>query len=79
MRRAIKRWWVRRRYLRHCPHSELRAIYGDEIHAVGGWRLRCRICGRYLYGPASLAKMREPEATASSAAMILEIRKQRWG
>lgn len=52
-----------RRLRRHCPHSDLIGIYGDLVNAVGGWRLRCRDCGRYLDGPVSLAKSREGEAS----------------
>ena len=39
-----------------CPHRNLRGIYGDEIIAVGWWRLQCLDCGQYLYGPVSLAE-----------------------
>lgn len=47
-----------------CPHSNLRGIYGDEINAVGGFRLQCRDCGSYLYGPVILARLREDEQFA---------------
>lgn len=40
---------------RRCPHASLAGIYGDEINHVGGWRLLCRDCWRYLDGPVSLA------------------------
>ena len=43
---------------RHCPHSDIRPIHGDEINHVGGWRLQCEDCGSYLYGPVSIAFMR---------------------
>ena len=51
----------RMRQRRHCAHSRLRPIYGDEINFVGGWRLWCRDCGRFIDGPVSLAAMREGE------------------
>jgi hypothetical protein len=38
------------------------AIYGDEVNAVGGWRLFCRACARFLDGPARLARLRSMEA-----------------
>jgi hypothetical protein len=38
---------------RNCSHPLLRGIYGDEINAVGGYRLQCLCCGRYLYGPVA--------------------------
>lgn len=44
----------KRRY--HCSHALLRGIYGDEINAVGGYRLQCIACGRYLDGPISYVK-----------------------
>lgn len=53
--------WSRFRKRRYCPHSDLSGIYGDEINAVGGWRLQCRDCGRYIDGPVALAKSREGE------------------
>jgi hypothetical protein len=54
-------WWSRRSARRHCPHSDLIGIYGDLVNAVGGWRLRCADCGRYLDGPVSLANSRKSE------------------
>ena len=51
------RWLQKRR----CPHSNLSPIYGDEINHVGGWRLFCRDCGRYIDGPVSLAESRSGE------------------
>lgn len=44
--------WRRRR---HCPHVNVDGIYGDEINHVGGYRLVCADCGRYLDGPVSIA------------------------
>ena len=44
------------RLLNRCPHVNLEGIYGDEILRVGGYRLRCDDCGRYLDGPVSLAQ-----------------------
>jgi hypothetical protein len=44
---------------RHCPHGILRGIYGDEINAVGGFRLQCLACGRYLYGPVNYVERNE--------------------
>ena len=52
-------WWRRI----HCPHSELEPIYGDEINALGGFRLRCRDCGRLIDGPPTLAASRKDEPT----------------
>jgi hypothetical protein len=50
---------VRWRDKLHCPHRNLRGIYGDEIlHIPGGRRLVCRDCGRLLDGPVSLAEAR---------------------
>lgn len=40
---------------RHCPHLNLRGIYGDEINLVGGYRLVCQDCGNLLDGPVSLS------------------------
>lgn len=51
------RWWQFRKRA-HCPHEHLIGIFGDEINWVGGWRLQCRDCGRYLDGPVSLADSR---------------------
>ena len=44
-----------------CPHSDLRPIYGDQINHVGGYRLKCRRCSRFLDGPVELAKARAGE------------------
>lgn len=49
---------------RRCPHEHLTPIYGDTINKVGGWRLFCRDCRRYLDGPVSLAASR-PEPGGS--------------
>lgn len=43
---------------RRCPHAHLEPIYGDRINQVGGWRLRCHNCRRYLDGPVTLADHR---------------------
>lgn len=51
------RWLNRKR----CPHSNLGGIYGDEINHVGGWRLWCADCRRFLDGPVSLAASRKHE------------------
>lgn len=53
------RWLSRKR----CPHSNLTGIYGDRINHVGGWRLWCGDCGRYLDGSVMLAKSRESETS----------------
>lgn len=51
-------WWARR----HCPHSNLRGIYGDEINVTpGGRRLECTDCGQLLDGPVLLALIRNGE------------------
>ena len=42
--------------INRCPHVNLQGIYGDDIHCVGGYRLYCDDCGRYLDGPVSLAQ-----------------------
>ena len=52
---------MKRKDRRHCPHSRLRAIYGDEIRFVGWWRLHCLDCGRYLNGSPTLAESRKSE------------------
>lgn len=42
------------RYLkrRHCPHNNVRGIYGDAIiHTPGQRRNRCMDCGNTLDGP----------------------------
>lgn len=46
---------------RRCPHSLIESIHGDEVNTVGGWRLRCHGCRRYLDGPAVLAGARVRE------------------
>lgn len=46
----------------HCPHSNLRGIYGDEINATGGRRLACLDCGRLLDGAVMLAILRSGES-----------------
>lgn len=54
------------RQRRHCPHSNLRGIYGDEInHTAGFRRLQCRDCGRLIDGPVHLARLREDEPSHS--------------
>lgn len=50
-----------RRDRRRCPHSNLEGTYGDEINRVGGLRLYCHDCHRYLNGPVSLAESRRSE------------------
>ena len=52
--------WRKRR---HCPHSDLEPIYGDEINRLGGYRLICRDCGRLIDGPPTLAASRKDEPT----------------
>lgn len=53
---------MRWRERRHCAHSRLRGIYGDEInHTPGYRRLQCRDCGRLLDGPVMLALVRAGE------------------
>jgi hypothetical protein len=37
-----------RKMRKHCNHFVQRAIYGDEINAVGGYRAECQICFRLL-------------------------------
>lgn len=46
---------------RHCPHSDLTGIYGDEVNATGGFRLSCNTCGRLVDGPVRLAESRRAE------------------
>jgi hypothetical protein len=47
---------------RHCPHSRLRGIYGDEInHTPGGRRLECQDCGALLDGPVVIERIRSDE------------------
>lgn len=37
---------------RHCPHSRVRGIFGDEINHTAGYRRnKCVDCGRLLDGP----------------------------
>lgn len=55
----IRRRRPRRSNWKRCPHVRLRGIYGDEINAVGGWRLECLDCGRRLDGPVHLAESRD--------------------
>jgi len=52
------KWWRNWLKRRHCPHRHLRGIYGDDVNRVGGYRLFCVDCGRFLDGPASLAEER---------------------
>ena len=40
---------------RRCPHVHLQSIHGDVVEVVGGFRLQCTDCWRYLDGPAQLA------------------------
>ena len=35
----------------HCAHRNIEGIYGDEINAVGGYRLHCIDCDAWLHGP----------------------------
>lgn len=59
---------MRWRERRHCPHSDVRGIYGDEIiHTPGFRRMECRDCGRLLDGPVGIAAMREVEAARMKA------------
>lgn len=49
-RPEVSKWW------RHCPHVNIRGIYGDEInHTPKNRRLECADCGQLLDGPVSLA------------------------
>jgi len=50
--------WFGRTARRHCPHSHLLPIWGDDVRLVGGWRLQCVDCNQYLDGPVSLAELR---------------------
>lgn len=51
---------------RHCSHTEIRGIYGDEIHACHGYRLQCLDCKSFLEGPAALANVvRDPQMLLS--------------
>lgn len=62
MRRKRPYWgFFGRQARRRCPHSELSPIYGDDINRVGGWRLRCNGCARYLDGNVRLVFDRETE------------------
>lgn len=54
-------WWQFSKR-RHCPHSFVRGIYGDEITRTPGWRrVECRDCGRLLDGPVRIAVLRRDE------------------
>jgi len=44
-----------------CPHSDVRPIHGDEINHVGGYRLQCNDCRRYLDGHVVIAQLRADE------------------
>jgi hypothetical protein len=57
----VTNWWQRRKDRKHCPHSNLRPIYGDEIYQAGGYRLHCRDCRQLVGGPVALAKLRAHE------------------
>lgn len=58
---------------RHCPHMDIRGIYGDEInHTPGCRRLQCMDCGRLLDGPASIAD-HDRDAWAAGFAAGLEL------
>lgn len=50
--------WIKRR---RCAHRNLNGIYGDEVNRVGGWRLQCRDCLKYLDGPVNWAEFGEGE------------------
>lgn len=59
---------MRWRERRHCPHSDVRGIYGDEINYTPGFRrMQCSDCGRLLDGPVWIAAMREREASRMRA------------
>jgi len=63
---ATRTQWRRPRA--HCPHGDLRGIYGDEInHTPGGRRLQCLDCGELLDGPVSLAATRRGPVDNSSS------------
>lgn len=47
------------RLFNRCPHMAIRAIHGDEINHLGGYRLACLDCGRLLDGPEDLANWHE--------------------
>lgn len=54
------RWWQIRKRL-HCPHNQLRGIYGDRInHTPGFRRNECMDCGSLLDGPVSISESRRP-------------------
>ena len=56
------KWLTDRRRRKHCPHSRLRGIYGDEINRTPGFRrLICRDCCTPLDGPVALAESRRLE------------------
>lgn len=59
--------WFGRTARRRCPHSDLDGIYGDSINHVGGWRLWCRQCKRFLDGPVALARSRRSEIADARA------------
>lgn len=51
---ALIRWIESRRKWRHCPHDNVRGIYGDAAnHSPGQRRNRCLDCGNTLDGPAN--------------------------
>lgn len=55
---------MKRRERKHCPHSRLRGIYGDEINRTPGYRrLQCLDCERYLDGPVRLTDARDDKET----------------
>ncbi|OHD15001.1 MAG: hypothetical protein A2Y38_25645 [Spirochaetes bacterium GWB1_59_5] len=54
----LMKWWRASRKWRHCPHENIRGIYGDMINYVGGRRLVCMDCGNLLDGPVSIAELR---------------------
>lgn len=56
-------WWKLwgRHARRRCPHSRLTSIYGDQVNQVGGWRLYCQDCRRYLDGEVTLEMNRSNE------------------
>jgi hypothetical protein len=51
LRTRIAGWFKARRAWRHCPHHNVRGIYGDEAnHTPGYRRAQCMDCGNYLDG-----------------------------
>lgn len=54
------RGWFGKQAKEHCPHVDLRGIYGDMINSCGGWRLWCGDCERFIDGPVKLAERRVP-------------------